>query len=301
MNLVEGILPGPTPEWKLPEVYWVARYDYQPNWAFDSHVHNFFQLIYVMDGAGTAEIGDREIALARNVCLFMPPYVRHSLRASHNVKLRTIDVKFAVLFDDLAETLKRFSGNLEDNDGAIRPLLDELHHEAVMGGAWHREMCCTLLMYILVIIARKTEGANEGSTVGVTYSYPSDEGMRELLNHIHQHYSNSELSLADLVDVSGYSKSYLEKKFRREMGISIHRYIMRYRVYQAKELLRYSDRPIKEIAFMTGFKTIHHFTRVFSEIESVPPAKWRTFEMRTGRKGVILSPRFVNVDITNVQ
>lgn len=301
MKLVEGILPGPSVQWPLPEVYWVARYDYHPNWGFDSHIHDFFQLIYVIDGRGTAEVGNKTIDLQSTRCLLIPPYVTHSLENDGGAKLRTIDLKFNVHNDELTVPLARFKGAFDDSDGAVRSLLEELHHEAVMGRSFHRELCCTLLMYILIIIVRKTENAESGDeeiAVPLSYSYPSDEVIKDVLNCIHQDFANSDLGLSDLADLVGSSKSYLEKKFRASMGVSIHRYIVRYRVYQAKELLRYSDDPIKEIATRTGFKTVHHFTRVFSEVAGVPPAKWRAFELRTGRKGVVLSPRFYNVDIT---
>ena len=299
MKFVEGRLPGPAPHWRLPEVFWVARYDYQPGWAFDSHAHDFFQLIYVIDGAGTAEIDGLSIDLHPAICLFMPPYANHSLKNDRDIKLRTIDLKFDVHVKELGAFLRQFKGSLDDTEGAIRGLLEELHHEAVMGAAWHCELCCTLLMYILILVARKTKSDDDESAARLTHSYPSDVAIRELMSYIHQNYANADLNLADLVQVVGHSKSYLEKKFRRVIGLSIHRYIRRYRVYQAKELLRYSEYPIKEIAGLTGFKTVHHFTRVFADITGMPPAKWRAFELRTGRKGIVLSPRFYNVDITN--
>ncbi len=297
-SLVKGVLAGRPVKRSLPEVFWVARYDYEPSWGFDPHCHDFYQLIYVVDGNGTVEIGHQSFDLIPPICLLWPPFVRHALRADHDVKLRTLDVKFDADCAELETSLREVSIPVPDSDGAVRGLLEELHHEAVMGGRWHRELCCTLLMYVLIIIARRVTGKQHGELTGVSFPNPADEGIKELLCFIHQNYADSELSLNQLAEQVGYSKSYLEKKFRMLMGVSIHRYVRRYRVYQAKELLRYSEYAIKEIAELTGFKSVHHFTRVFSEIEGTPPAKWRAFELRTGRKGVLLSPRFVNIDIT---
>ncbi len=280
------------------EVYWIARYDYHPAWAFRLHAHDFFQLILIVDGAGTARLNRQKVKVQANSVLFMPPYVPHSLEADDAGTLRTFDVKFDVLSEELKQSLMEISYPFDDSLGHLRHILEQLHQEAVLANSWYRELCNALMLQVLVSISRQNAIQDLSASVSAPELTPRDEGLREVLSYIHDHFGESELTLEGVSRLVGYSTSYLAKKFSGAVGLSLHRYIMRYRIYKAKELLRYSDEPIKEIAADTGFKTVHHFTRVFSEIEGMPPAKWRGWEYEWGRKGITISPRFVNVDIT---
>jgi len=298
LDIVRGRTSDESPVNQLVEVYWIARYDYHPTWAFRLHAHDFFQLILVVDGSGFARVNGQRIQVESNSVLFMPPYVPHSLQADTSGVLRTLDVKFDVLTADFKDALRDIAYPLDDSFGHLRHILEQLHHEAVMASPWYRELCNALMLQVLVSIARRNMTRDISASVSKPELSPRDEGLREVLAYIHDHYGRSDLTLECIGSLAGYSSSYLAKKFRTAVGLSIHRYLMRYRIYKAKELLRYSEEPIKEIAADTGFKTVHHFTRVFSELEGMPPAKWRGWEYEWGRKGITVSPRFVNVDIT---
>ncbi|HLQ51011.1 MAG TPA: helix-turn-helix domain-containing protein, partial [Terriglobales bacterium] len=96
----------------------------------------------------------------------------------------------------------------------------------------------------------------------------------------------------------GLSNRSVHRHFKETMGMPPMRYLLQYRVEKAKDLIRYSDYALKEIAELTGFKTIHHFTRVFSEIAGVPPAAWRRKYCQGICKDVCIDPHFSNVVMT---
>ena len=50
---------------------------------------------------------------------------------------------------------------------------------------------------------------------------------------------------------------------------------MQYRVTVAKKQLAFTEVPIKDIANMTGFKTVQHFVRIFKERTGLTPAEYR--------------------------
>lgn len=70
------------------------------------------------------------------------------------------------------------------------------------------------------------------------------------------------------------SRSYFIKAFKQNTGITPYRWLLEYRIDQAKILLRQGI-SIAEIAVRYGFSDQSHFTRVFSGVVGVPPAKWR--------------------------
>lgn len=83
------------------------------------------------------------------------------------------------------------------------------------------------------------------------------------------------LSLDNVADKIGYSKFYLNRIFREETGVTIHRYILERRITKAAEKLVYTDKPIADIAYETGYNSQQTFTNVFSSVYPYSPMKYR--------------------------
>jgi transcriptional regulator GlxA family with amidase domain len=108
-----------------------------------------------------------------------------------------------------------------------------------------------------------------------------------------------ELDLQQIANSLGLSNRSVHRHFKDSVGVPPMRYLLQFRVEKAKDLIRYSDYALKEIAELTGFKTIHHFTRVFREVTGVPPAAWRRKYCQGICKDVFIDPDFSSVMWTN--
>jgi LacI family transcriptional regulator len=78
---------------------------------------------------------------------------------------------------------------------------------------------------------------------------------------------------------AGISRSGLEARFKRVIGKSIKTAIRSAQLARLTELVRDTGVSLKEIAAMTGFKSVQHMTTVFREKYGTPPAEYRR-EMR---------------------
>ncbi len=67
-------------------------------------------------------------------------------------------------------------------------------------------------------------------------------------------------AIAQYVNIT---EDYLTFSFRQRAGITPIKYIQRYRVDQAKILLKLSQKSITEIAMDTGFSDSGYFSRIF--------------------------------------
>lgn len=85
-------------------------------------------------------------------------------------------------------------------------------------------------------------------------------------------------TLASLCVEMNCSRRSLERSFRENTGESPARYRLRCRLERAKELLKYSSKPVVEIAGECGFNDQSHFTKVFKQELGLTPAKWRKNE-----------------------
>jgi signal transduction histidine kinase/AraC-like DNA-binding protein/ActR/RegA family two-component response regulator len=83
------------------------------------------------------------------------------------------------------------------------------------------------------------------------------------------------ITLNDIAQDIGISKNYLSEIFHQELGISPWEYLTRYRINQAKQMLKMTDRSITEIAAQSGFDDPAHFSRIFRAHTGQSPKEYR--------------------------
>lgn len=69
--------------------------------------------------------------------------------------------------------------------------------------------------------------------------------------------------------------SYLSDLFSSTEGISIEQYFIRLRIEKVKELLVYDQLSLKEIAYQTGFSSVHHLSAQFKKQTGLTPTFFR--------------------------
>lgn len=98
--------------------------------------------------------------------------------------------------------------------------------------------------------------------------------VRLAMAYIHEHYAES-ISRWDIAQYTSISEDYLTYCFRQEFGTTPMQYLQRYRVNQAKLLLKNSQKSITEIALDVGFSDSGYFSRVFHRQTGMSPEAFR--------------------------
>jgi signal transduction histidine kinase/DNA-binding LacI/PurR family transcriptional regulator/AraC-like DNA-binding protein len=98
--------------------------------------------------------------------------------------------------------------------------------------------------------------------------------VKRAVAYLHQNYTRP-ISRWEIAEAIGVSEDYLSRVFSRELGLSPWDYLNRYRVSQAKELLRNTDESIRAIAWQAGFKDQAYFSRVFRKLTGLSPQAFR--------------------------
>lgn len=83
------------------------------------------------------------------------------------------------------------------------------------------------------------------------------------------------VSLEELAEEAGVSRSHFARRFRAETGVSPHRYQSLQRVEKAKALLREGRMNLVDIAHELGFCSQSHFTQVFRALVGNTPKRFR--------------------------
>lgn len=98
--------------------------------------------------------------------------------------------------------------------------------------------------------------------------------VRRAVAYLQQHHGRS-LSRQEIAEVIGVSKNYLSQIFQQELGISPWEYLNRYRIRQARTLLRSTSESVTSVAALVGFDDPAYFSRVFRKEVGMSPRHYR--------------------------
>ncbi len=101
----------------------------------------------------------------------------------------------------------------------------------------------------------------------------------DVLDYIN-HNINKDITIDELSNIFYFDKTYIMKRFKKEIGVSIHDYINRVRILNSLSLYRY-DNYILSIALSNGFNSIEYYSEMFRKIIGVNPYKYRKFVNRS--------------------
>ena len=102
-----------------------------------------------------------------------------------------------------------------------------------------------------------------------------DPVLRQALDYIDAHLSTS-FGLSQIADDLELPAYRLGELFRRKLGRSVGREIMRQKILRARKLLEETEKPVKEIASETGFCNIAYFVNTFRREIGMTPRRYRS-------------------------
>jgi AraC family transcriptional regulator of arabinose operon len=101
-----------------------------------------------------------------------------------------------------------------------------------------------------------------------------DRRIRRALDHISEHLAEP-LAVATLATQCGLSPSHFARLFRAQIGETPQRYLELRRLGRARQLLEFTQEPIRLIARQVGFDNPFYFTLRFKRHSGLGPRDWR--------------------------
>lgn len=98
--------------------------------------------------------------------------------------------------------------------------------------------------------------------------------IRSALRYMAENYDQP-LSLSQMADTVGLSKSYFSTLFHEIVGVSFREHLCRIRVEESKRLLLSSEYSLTDIAAAMGFTDQSHYCKTFKRIVGVTPGQFR--------------------------
>jgi AraC-like DNA-binding protein len=277
-------------------ILWTARYDYVKGERLKLHRHTYYQMIWIADGSGVFHHGDEIYELKPGTLFFIKPNQPHGLSVSNEQSLKTLDIKFHIDSKELARSVDPIPIQVQHPSREIPRLLELIRQEGLIRTIHYLELAELRVVELLYLSSRSLEtftNQRDQSVVEVglleqpvsrTNLSPAEKLEQWIMQHADQNWTITEMSKS-----IGYSPSYLSQLFKQYKGLTITAFLKEVRIHRSKEMLTYSDLSIKQIAEKAGFKTVHHFSRVFKEMEGITPGQWMARENSGIRKDIVFN------------
>lgn len=86
---------------------------------------------------------------------------------------------------------------------------------------------------------------------------------------------NAEFSYSDLAASVGLSRTAFFNRFSKSTQMTPHQFLQNLRIRKARNLLRYSNNTIAEIAILCGYSDQAHLSRYFKRVVGIGPGRYR--------------------------
>lgn len=112
-----------------------------------------------------------------------------------------------------------------------------------------------------ILIAPKEVEVRESSDILAIPHLPTSKALK----YIWDNYRDINLSVDEIVKISGISRRRLEDHFNKYIGHSMPKELLRLRFEEAKKLLQESDLKIFEVADQSGFSSPKYMAKIFRQ------------------------------------
>ena len=248
----------------------------------DTCVSYLSKIVYLISGERSYTVGDekRERMSVGNL-LYIPAGVKHSFKSKY---MRAVVVSFDLFgktepaiesatvapadfdptlchtYDDTAPFDQVML--IEDMESERDSLMRMSNLFASEGGLFRAEISARIKLLLLKISEHGNDNALPSAMVENLDGY-----IRE---NIHDEISNTELGA-----IFGYHPFYISRMLKEKRGITLHQYVIGYRLRLGKNMLEKTDRTVSEIAEATGFTDASYFTKIFKAEYGMTPKEYR--------------------------
>lgn len=250
-----------------------ARY----GWRIAPHQHHaLYQVLYVTEGGGDAELEGVGAALGTGSLVIMPPLTVHGFHFRRDVRGWVVSIPEAST-RALARSLKlaleaprhvrlpERGGGRAEMEGLMRKIAAEYHHHR----RGHAVALQALSSLLLVTIARLTAGP------------VAERPDARHVGHVHRFRAlieetfRSPWPIGDYANHLGISATQLNRLCRATTGRSALGLVHERILLEAQRELIYTSLGIAEIAYALGFRDPAYFTRFFAARTGQSPSRFR--------------------------
>ena len=240
---------------------------FDKNFSFEGERHNFWELVYVVDGVIGAAEDDKIYKLHKGDIVFHMPMEFHRLWAMDGTSPRAIILSFSLSGTDF--------GVLDKGVFNISAEEEALLREAVKHTGLCREYedsqesqiaALNVERLMLNIIKNQTPDVRQQKTKGpLNYS--------RIINVMNENIEKN-LSAAELASLCGLSLSNLKKIFKNYSGVGVMDYFSNLKITKAMTMID-EGVAVYEISEALGYSSPNYFSECFKKRSGLTPTEYK--------------------------
>lgn len=218
---------------------------------------------YILNGAATYEFGDYAFKARAGDLLFLARGSSYTMTVHDEYGFLLVNFNFNTPKDSLlsCDAFPAPSGKKTE----------DLFHKIV--STWQRahptaKEDCLALLYMIY--------SDFLNTANASYIHSAKrERMESAIAFIQNNLADGSLTISKIADYVHMGERHFRRSFKDTYNMSPLRYINMKRITRAKELLRYGNLPLGQIAELTGFSSIYYFSNTFKKEVHCSPSEYR--------------------------
>lgn len=248
-----------------------AVMEHHPRSSWGPNVRDHYTLHVVTAGSGEYYLDGVRHRIAAGQCFMAPP----GAYAYYHTDWEDIWTYWGVTFTGAdCERLMQRCGLT-----SVHPVVDVADADSLAAIAQtmldHGDRTYTNgLMLQSLLLAFLAMLIETGQPTGQNIDPKENDYIEQAVAYIETHLSEP-LQVADVAEALFISRTYLTALFNKHLRISPKIFIMKAKMFEAAEKLRYSTAPISQIAAASGYATPFAFTKAFKRIMAMTPREFR--------------------------
>lgn len=231
------------------------------NFSFPSHLHSSFEFITVMSGEMVINVDKKQYVIRTGEALLIFPNQVHSLETPEHSShcLCIFSPKLVQGYSDVFLTKHPKDHKFCPNPFYVAQLSDA-------GGFWNSLRAKGLLYSLCAEFDSCAEYEDRDNK--------AEDLLPRIFRFVEANFKKT-CTLEALSESTSYHSVYLSRYFKRCTGLSYTDYVNRYRVNEARYILKNIDQSILQTAYDCGFESLRNFNRCFKKITGMTPSEYR--------------------------
>ncbi|MDD5134987.1 MAG: AraC family transcriptional regulator [Phycisphaerae bacterium] len=249
------------------------------------HEQRFFEISLLLAGEMIYKIGDKEILLHPGGIVIIPPKIKHYWRIlekdsdvfSFMINISKYGERSRCDLTLLNDSIKKHNYHINSFskfEQIIRQIIDEAIEQ--------QTACEEKVLYLIRIAIAELIRVLLPKTPKNIFprNFPPARGenkrdIAEIINYYIQDNMNRPISLLEISNHVGLSLGHLNFLFNSETKMTINQAIINRRLECACRYLKQTDRHIKDIATLVGYKDVNYLYIQFKKKYGLTPSQYR--------------------------
>ncbi len=258
--------------------------DPKNSWKVDAHLHNFYELHYILEGSATLFVNGRTAVINKNDLIFINKNNLH-YTLSHSEDLKFVSLSFDVIKNSNPSTspldyikIKKYLLSASDflitSNEIFKNIFCDIYLERnadLIDAKIHQSTLLLFFAFINVLVDKTTLLEEE---IPLESSKKYKDEIIKIDKYISEHYMEN-ISIKGLAKKFYLSERQMARIFNDLVGESFHKSLLRQRMNVAITHIKNSDVPLTEIPYICGFNSYSGFFIAFKKYFGCSPNEYK--------------------------